>query len=225
MTKTLQAAAPALRTIWIDYTNYRGERAWREIEPTEARPALWFGRTEWHPADQWLLAAFDIEKRAVRDFAVASIHAWSQQKPAALSAPPPSEEEAVKELMRLVTEHGNATFDCGEFDLDGNDGEPLEMIAMRGDAYKAKCAEASAKKEAIAAHASQMLRSAQEDARDAARYRWLVNTKGDHLHGLPSIWSAFDDDIDDYRAVSFWGLREKADLDGAIDAAMQKEAP
>lgn len=158
MTKTLQAAAPALRTIWIDYTNYRGERAWREIEPTEARPALWFGRTEWHPADQWLLAAFDIEKRAVRDFAVASIHAWSQQKPAALSAPPPSEEEAVKELT---------TCNCrwrGEEQVQQCTLHEAHVHAIHEWAERAKTAEAA-------------LRSAQEDARKPSLHA-KINRRG-----------------------------------------------
>lgn len=104
MNRKLMDEAPALRTIWIDYTNYRGERAWREIEPTDARPALWFGHTEWHPQDQWLLAAYDIEKRAVRDFAVASIHAWSPVAPAistlALQALAPAGEDLV---LRITT--------------------------------------------------------------------------------------------------------------------------
>lgn len=48
------------------YTNYRGETAERRIIPLE----VWFGSTDWHPEPQWLLKAFDCEKKATRDFAL-----------------------------------------------------------------------------------------------------------------------------------------------------------
>ena len=31
--------------VTIDYTNYRGERAYRTVLPVR----IWFGETEWHP--------------------------------------------------------------------------------------------------------------------------------------------------------------------------------
>lgn len=58
------------RTIVIDYTNHRGETATRTIEPCY----LWWGATEWHPQEQWLLHAWDYEKDAPRDFAFNGIH-------------------------------------------------------------------------------------------------------------------------------------------------------
>ncbi|MBL8179991.1 MAG: hypothetical protein JNL64_00085 [Blastocatellia bacterium] len=56
----------------ILYTNYRGETAVREVIPKH----LWFGETEWHSERQWLLSAYDLEKRADRDFAVKDIRSW-----------------------------------------------------------------------------------------------------------------------------------------------------
>lgn len=50
--------------ITLTYTNWRGETAERTIVPKR----VWFGVTEWHPEPQWLLRAFDVEKRAERDF-------------------------------------------------------------------------------------------------------------------------------------------------------------
>lgn len=50
----------------ITYRNYRGETAQRVITPQR----VWFGSTEWHPEPQWLMAAFDHEKQANRDFAI-----------------------------------------------------------------------------------------------------------------------------------------------------------
>lgn len=63
-------------TVEIDYTNYRGERAKRLIRPQQ----IWFGATEWHPKPQWLLTAHDLEKDAIRDFAMDQIHHWIASK-------------------------------------------------------------------------------------------------------------------------------------------------
>lgn len=51
------------------YRNHRGEEGMRSVIPVAVR----FGATEWHPKDQWLLRAFDLEKRAEREFAMADI--------------------------------------------------------------------------------------------------------------------------------------------------------
>jgi len=61
------------KIIQILYTNWKGETAWRRIEPLE----IWYGHTDWHVEDQWLLKARDIEKDAVRDFAMKDIQEWS----------------------------------------------------------------------------------------------------------------------------------------------------
>ena len=68
------------KTFWIDYTNHRGERVWREIEPL-LRPGLWFGSTPWHPEEQWMLGAYDHHKKVIRDFALNGIHAFSSTPP------------------------------------------------------------------------------------------------------------------------------------------------
>lgn len=54
----------------LDYTNWRGERSRRPVEPV----ALYWGSNEWHPESQMLLEAIDLEKDAVRSFAVRDIH-------------------------------------------------------------------------------------------------------------------------------------------------------
>lgn len=61
MTENIELA-PAVLT----YTNYRGEVSTRRIIPH--RP--YFGATEHHPEPQWILSAYDLEKGAVRDFAL-----------------------------------------------------------------------------------------------------------------------------------------------------------
>ncbi len=58
--------------VLIDYTNHRGERGERRIEPLR----MYFGSTQWHPDDQWLLEARDVKEDAMRTFAMKDIHNW-----------------------------------------------------------------------------------------------------------------------------------------------------
>jgi predicted DNA-binding transcriptional regulator YafY len=60
------------KIIEILYTNWRGETGRRKIVPEK----IWFGQTEWHPEDQWLLDALDIEKNELRNFAMKDIKEW-----------------------------------------------------------------------------------------------------------------------------------------------------
>lgn len=59
-------------TVEIIYTNYRGETDVRRIRPSR----IWFGKTEWHPDEQWLLDAVDLIKKEKRSFAMKDIRAW-----------------------------------------------------------------------------------------------------------------------------------------------------
>ena len=60
----------------ICYRNHRGEVGLRLITPIE----IWFGRTQWHEGNQWLLKAHDHNKDAVRDFALQDVYGWFKQK-------------------------------------------------------------------------------------------------------------------------------------------------
>lgn len=60
----------------IVYTNYRGETAVRHVIPRK----IWFGGTDWHHKKQWLLDAYDIDKKADRSFAMKDIGSWSPVK-------------------------------------------------------------------------------------------------------------------------------------------------
>lgn len=53
----------------IHYRNWRGETALRRIVPR----SVWWGNTEWHPRPQWLMTAYDLDKGAERDFALADM--------------------------------------------------------------------------------------------------------------------------------------------------------
>lgn len=60
------------RRVRIEYTNWRGERAWRTVLPQR----FFFGRTSWHMTPQWIMEARDLEKKEVRFFAMCMIHFW-----------------------------------------------------------------------------------------------------------------------------------------------------
>jgi hypothetical protein len=60
--------------VFIDYTNYRGERSVRLIQPLV--DGMYWGSNEYHPTEQWLLRAIDVEKKALRTFAVRDIHGF-----------------------------------------------------------------------------------------------------------------------------------------------------
>jgi len=57
------------QVITIRYTNHRGETADRRIIPI----CLRFAATEWHPDEQWLIDAYDVDRQVVRSFALAGI--------------------------------------------------------------------------------------------------------------------------------------------------------
>ena len=48
------------------YTNYKGETSIRTAEPVSI---IWSHNT-WHPEEQWMLHAFDMDKKAMRTFAL-----------------------------------------------------------------------------------------------------------------------------------------------------------
>lgn len=56
----------------IVYTNHEGRTKIRNISPQAIR----FGYSKWHPKQQWLLDAFDLDKNADRTFAMNGIVAW-----------------------------------------------------------------------------------------------------------------------------------------------------
>jgi hypothetical protein len=60
------------QAVTVIYTNWRGETAERIIIPVSIR----WGKTEWHPEEQWLLKVWDIERKAYREYAVKDITSW-----------------------------------------------------------------------------------------------------------------------------------------------------
>lgn len=63
----------------IEYVNYKGERKTYRVEPLH----LWYGATPFHPDPQWLLKAYDHDRKVRRDFAMNDIKTWTPDGPAA----------------------------------------------------------------------------------------------------------------------------------------------
>lgn len=67
--------------IEFEYCNWEGRKAIRQARPISIR----FGKSEWHPKPQWLLLAFDIDKEAEREFAMADMAFDEEDVPPALA--------------------------------------------------------------------------------------------------------------------------------------------
>jgi predicted DNA-binding transcriptional regulator YafY len=66
----------------FSYKNWRGEVEERTIRPIH----VWFGESGFHRGEQWFLRGFDVDKKAMRDFALndmrgANVPLFPPQKP------------------------------------------------------------------------------------------------------------------------------------------------
>jgi predicted DNA-binding transcriptional regulator YafY len=53
----------------FDYTNYKGETGKRRAQMI----CIFYGSNEWHKEEQWLLEAYDMDKRDFRFFAMSAM--------------------------------------------------------------------------------------------------------------------------------------------------------
>lgn len=53
----------------FEYINYKGIKSTRNVIPM----SLYFGSTEFHPENQWLMVAYDLDKHCERTFALKDI--------------------------------------------------------------------------------------------------------------------------------------------------------
>lgn len=64
------------RIVSMDYVNYRHEYSHRLVIPE----LFWFGSTQYHDEDQWIMTAWDVERGVRRDFALRNCdfqnHEW-----------------------------------------------------------------------------------------------------------------------------------------------------
>lgn len=60
-------------SIKLEYVNYKGKLKTYNIVPN----IIWFGKTEYHPEDQWLMSGYDIDDLKIKDFAMKDIQKWN----------------------------------------------------------------------------------------------------------------------------------------------------
>lgn len=82
----------------VEYTNWRGETARRVIIPIR----FWWGSTEWHPEEQWMLSAWDVEKDARRDFAWQDMRPVQNPATSSAIATLRAEVERLRGALRLI---------------------------------------------------------------------------------------------------------------------------
>jgi hypothetical protein len=112
-------APDATEAVVFWYQNYEGKEGYRRAVPISMR----FGTSEWHKKPQWLLLAFDEDKKANREFAVADMRDVIGQQILHFAAPPakPTDlalDPATVERCAQVAENFEVTLD--EDDPFGN---------------------------------------------------------------------------------------------------------
>lgn len=60
------------KVLYLDYTNWRGERAWRRVVPLDRAPV--FVTTPHHKEPVWTLRVYDLDRRAERSYVLKNIH-------------------------------------------------------------------------------------------------------------------------------------------------------
>ena len=84
------------------YRNWRGEVAERKVIPLSVH----YGATEWHPEPQWLMRAFDLDKQAERDFAMADMSPDTAPDEAVEAERSQAAKDVVAERRRQVEAEG-----------------------------------------------------------------------------------------------------------------------
>lgn len=72
--KPVKSEVPEGEPLTFMYTNWRGEIAKRRAIPMRT----YWGSTDWHPEPQWLMEAFDTDKKAVRVFAMSDMSSYAK---------------------------------------------------------------------------------------------------------------------------------------------------
>lgn len=89
----------------IGYTNWKGRYGVRRILPLR----IYWGRNQWHDEPQWLLDAQDLDKAAVRSFAVKHIVFWNPLSDGPLSEDRPI--DIVRRWFEVEVEHNQGEYE------------------------------------------------------------------------------------------------------------------
>ena len=96
----------------IDYTNHRGERGRRAIAPIR----IYHGSTAWHPEEQYLLDAWDMDKRADRTFALKNVHSWDKPATAVDVSIAKQLQNSMERNARMVNRLKMLRDQCNDFE-------------------------------------------------------------------------------------------------------------
>ena len=66
---------PKTNVVTFTYKNWKGNISERKVIPEK----IYFGSTEFHKEEQWLLSAYDCDKADYRDFAMQDISNWKAE--------------------------------------------------------------------------------------------------------------------------------------------------
>lgn len=61
------------KVVTLVYTNWKGETKERHVIPER----VYWGHTEWHKEDQFLMECFDLNKQAKRTYALNCVKKWT----------------------------------------------------------------------------------------------------------------------------------------------------
>lgn len=62
--------------VTFTYTNYRGVTTERRVVPIDLR----WEASQWHPQEQWVLHAYDLDREVIRNFAMKDIRGWRAEE-------------------------------------------------------------------------------------------------------------------------------------------------
>lgn len=86
-------------TLTIVYRNHKGTIATRHVRPVYT----WYGSTEWHPDEQWLLNVYDEDKGEYRDYAMGDMLGAPAPAPAPASLDVPGHTcPAIDRTLRCI---------------------------------------------------------------------------------------------------------------------------
>lgn len=64
------------KVVKLDYTNWKGIRETRRVVPLGT---MEFKSNDFHKEPTWLMRVFDLDKMAIRDYAMKDVHSWGKQ--------------------------------------------------------------------------------------------------------------------------------------------------
>lgn len=107
------------------YRNHRNEVATRRVQPHR----VYRGADEYHPEMQWLMTAFDLDRDAVRTFALRDVLAWGEEAVRRL-AEAEAQRDALLAACELMIRKGMTP---GQYS-EACDALVLAVKKVRGDA-------------------------------------------------------------------------------------------